>query len=415
MVGAGDSGLRRDLIFITLGHGLFALGQWAIGSAIAKLAGLEAMAVFGLTLAIANPIYFLANMALRAALASDAGQDFTFGDYWRARVAGTVVAALAMGAAAMLTGAAQGLDAASALLLFALIKSADGLFDILYGARQRDGSTRSIAISLALRALLGPVACILGLVAGDGQLWAGLAGWGIAAIAMFLAGEARGVRARLETGPALNGARAVIAATWPLGVGAALAALETAIPRYMIEWRMEPGALGYFTGVFFFFQASLVVANAFGSAASAHLGRAHAAGDSQGFLRLAGLLALLGAGLGVAGVIFAALLGPWALRIIYTPDYAAYASVLTLTMVAAGLRFTASFLQFALVAAKRFKAHMGLHMALAVTSAVAAPPLVTRYGMEGAAMTLIVVGAVQICLLIWLMLKRQGKKTDVIR
>jgi O-antigen/teichoic acid export membrane protein len=406
MTGRVDSGLKRDLIFISLGHGVFALGQWAIVSAIAKVAGLEAMAVFGLTLAIANPIYFLANMALRVAFASDAGRDFTFGDYWLARVAGLLAAAFAMGVAALLTVGAHGIDGASALLLFALIKSADGLFDLLYGARQREGSTMAIAISLLLRALLAPAACLAGLIFSDGALWAGLAGWCLAAVALFLLREAAGVRARLRAEPAAAGARAVIAKAWPLGVGAALASLETAIPRYVIEWEMEPGALGYFTGVFFFFQASVVVSNAFGSAASAHLGRAHAADDRRGFLKLTGMLALLGAGLGVCGVVFAIVLGPWALAVIYTPDYAAYGTVLTLTMAAAGLRFIASFLQYALVAAKRFKTHMLLHMVLATTAAIVAPPLVIWHGMEGAALSLIAVGGVQVGLLIWLTARR---------
>lgn len=392
-------GLKRDLAAIALGHGVFALGQWAISAALAKLAGIEAMAAFGLALAVSNPIYFLAFMALRTALARDAGEGFSFSDYWRARLATLAAAAVAMAIAAATVGAARGFDGTAALLLFACIKSFDGCFDLIYGERQRTGAAIKVAISLFIRSVLGPAGCVAGLLATDGALWAGLLGWALVAAALFLLTEAPKLGAALSRAPVSAGPRAVLARSWPLGVAAALASLETAIPRYVIEWRMAPEALGYFTGVFLFFHAAIIVANAFGSAATPYLGRAHAAGDAPRFWRiLRGLLALA-ACLGAAGVLAALWLGEWALGLLYTEAYAAYADVLTLMMAAVAFRFVASFLQFALVAAGRYRAHMQAHAGLAVVAAAASLALVPEYGLHGAAYATIIVAAAQAALI----------------
>mgnify|MGYP006878990101 CR=1 FL=1 len=391
--------LSGDMLAIGAGHSVFAFGQWMIGVAIAKLAGVEAMAAFGFALMISAPIYFLTGMGLRTALARDAAGALPFSDYWQARIAGAVAAALLMALAGFTVAAGRGFDGTAALLAFALVKSADAGFDLIYGLRQRDGQARAVWHSLLRRGLLGPAACAAALAATGGELWAGLSAWAGAACILLLWQDAPAARAARRREPARTGALGVFKSCWPLGVGAAVASLETAIPRYVIEWRMEPDALGYFTGLFLFFQAIILVGNAFGSAATPHLGRAHAAGDFKRFNRLLlGLLALAVL-IGGGGVAVAALIGPWLLGIVYTPAYSAYADIFTLIMAAAALRLVASFLQFAIIAAGRFKAHMGVHLTIATIALAIAPALVGAHGLAGAAYVLIVATVVQLLLL----------------
>ena len=380
---SGAKNLRRDVAAIGVGHGVYALGQWAIAASIAKLAGVEALAVFGLALAVGNPVYFLANMALRTAVARDASGEFAFGDYWRARMTGAGLAFAAMGLAAGYYADAWAGQAVAAILLFAAVKTVDGAFDLAYGRKQRDGQAAGVARSLFLRAFFGPLACASALLAGGGALWAGLLGWAAAAAVLFILFEARGFRAGLKREPARKGAASVIRRTWPLGVAAALAGLETAAPRFAIEALPEPEALGYFTAVFLFFQASVFMANAVGSATTPHLGRAHAAGDKLRFVRLTIGLAGVGAILGLMGVLASWALGPWLLTVLYTADYAPYSDLLVVVMAAAGLRFIASFLQFALIAAGRFTAQMGVHAILAAAAVLLAGPMVEAYGIAG--------------------------------
>lgn len=403
---AGGGGLKRDFVAISVGHGAFALGQWAVAAALAKLAGVEAMAAFGLALAIGGPVYFLANMALRTALARDAAGEFAFADYWRTRLATTALAGGVMVAAALLLGPDRGLNGVTAILLFAAIKSADAGFDLIYGRRQRDGEARKVAASFILRALFAPAACVLGLLASGGALWGGLLGLAFAASLLLLATEARPLAASLAAEPRRRGGVAVARRAWPLGVGAALAALETAIPRFAVDGLLAPDALGYFTGVFLFFHALVVLAGALGSAATPHLARAFAARNKGKFLEILGILIGMGAVIGCAGVAAAWLLGPWALALAYTPAFADQGDLLVLVMAAAGLRVVAGFLQYALAALGRFKAHMAAHIGLALLAGVTAPPFVAAYGLDGAAYCLLTVAGAQL-LVVGLLLARR--------
>ncbi len=392
---APSSSLRKDALLLTGGQVMFALSQGVIAAIIVKFAGVEALAVFGLALAISNPLYFLTGMGLRPIVAGDASSRFPFADCWRARLLTTAFAVLVMGLAGMLAGEGRGLSILAAFLLFAVVKSADAGFDLVYGWRQRQGETRAAAISMLARAALGPLAMVGGIHASGGALAGGLLAWAIAVLALLALTEARTIRAAASKEPRGAGAISVILKAWPLGLSVALAAFETAIPRYVIDWWMEPAALGFFTGVFFFFQAALVAGGALGNAASAHLGRAFAAGNARRFNMLLLRMSLLMAALSGVGVLAAVLVGGDLLSAMYTPAFAVYAPLLALLAVAATFRCIASILQFALIAAGRFRAPLQVHICLTVFTAALAIPLVTDFGLTGAGYSLIAVSAAQ--------------------
>lgn len=403
--GTGRATRRRigvDLSSMAVGHGIFSLGQWVVGAAIAKLAGVEAMAAYGLALAIGGPIYFLANMGLRSAVARDATRCTPAGDYWSARFWAILLTAGVMTVIGLTVGQSRGLDGVTAILLFAAMRSVDCLFDLIYGLHQRDGANWRVARSLARRGFLAPLACVVGIWLADGALWAGLAGWALALLALFAFAEAKSFKALLRLEPKHLGGMAVVQRAWPLGVGAACNALEMAIPRYVVEWRLEPEALGYFTAVFLIAMAPIVVAAAFGNAALSHLGRAFADGNKRGFVRLTMGLAALGGLSGVAALAFVASIGGPMLESIYTAEYRPYAGIFTIAVAAAAFRAVASLLQFAMIALGWFKAHMAVHGALAPIAAILAWPLVGAYGLEGAALSLLAIAVLQCLILLFL-------------
>lgn len=387
--------IGAELMTMAFGHGMFSLGQWAVGAAIAKLAGIEAMAAYGLALAIGGPIYFLTNMGLRSAVARDATRVTPASDYWAARLWSITAAAAVMTVAAILVGQSRGFDGVTAVLLFAAMRSVDCVFDLAYGLHQRDGANHRVARSLARRGVLAPFACVVGIVVSGGELWAGLAGWAAVLAVLFLIAELKHFQGWLVAEPAGQGGGAVIRGAWPLGVGAACGALEMAIPRYFVEWRLEPEALGYFTAVFLISLAPVVAATAFGNAALPHLGRAYAAGDKRGFIGLALGLAAVGGGLGLMAVITIAAIGGPLLEAIYTPAYRPYADVFVIAVAAAAFRAVAALLQFAMIALGWFKAHMAVHGGLAPIAAILAWPLIGAYGLYGAALSLLAVALLQ--------------------
>jgi O-antigen/teichoic acid export membrane protein len=87
----------------------------------------------------------------------------------------------------------------------------------------------------------------------------------------------------------------------------------------------------------------------------------------------------LGAAFGVAGIIVAALAGKDILKLFYTPEYAEYSGVFLLLMGAAGISYVASFVGFAMIAARRIRTQIPLFgcviLVTTVTCLVFAPSL----------------------------------------
>jgi O-antigen/teichoic acid export membrane protein len=98
-------------------------------------------------------------------------------------------------------------------------------------------------------------------------------------------------------------------------------------------------------------------------------------------LRLAGVGGLLA----LAGVAVAALAGEPLLRLIYTAEYASHARTFLVINLAAGIGYVASFLGYAITAARQFVAQTPLSLAVGASTALSAWWLVPRLGIVGAA------------------------------
>ncbi len=78
--------LRRNFSWTMLGNVFFAGCQWAMLAALAKLGSTEMVGQFALATAIATPIMVFSNLKLRAVLASDANDEYSFSDYFSLRL-----------------------------------------------------------------------------------------------------------------------------------------------------------------------------------------------------------------------------------------------------------------------------------------------------------------------------------------
>ena len=65
--------------------------NWALLCIIAKLGTPEMVGEYALGLAVTAPVLMMAQMNLRAVLATDARGEHCFADYWRLRVNGTLL------------------------------------------------------------------------------------------------------------------------------------------------------------------------------------------------------------------------------------------------------------------------------------------------------------------------------------
>jgi O-antigen/teichoic acid export membrane protein len=189
----------------------------------------------------------------------------------------------------------------------------------------------------------------------------------------------------------------------PLGAVLMLISLTTNLPRYVIERRLGTEPLGIFAAIASFVAVGYLVTNALGQSTMPRLARCYVERDLPAFRKLTVTTALMGAVVGVAGVIAAALIGGPVLALLYRPEYAAFAPVLVAIMSASVLLYTANSLGYVNTSTRKFDAQVPLFGASALVCLVASEIFIPRYGLNGAAMALASAAAVQIAGHSWIL------------
>jgi O-antigen/teichoic acid export membrane protein len=153
--------------------------------------------------------------------------------------------------------------------------------------------------------------------------------------------------------------------------------------------------LGVFAAISYLMVAGNMVVNALGQSATPRLAKYYVAGNRVAFhtllLKLVGIAALMG-GVGVLIVLVA---GRQILTILYRPEYAQYTDVFVWLMVAAGIDYISSFLGYGMTAARYFRIQMPLFASVTATSAVVCLWSIPIWGLQGAAIALIMAAIVQ--------------------
>src|SRR5437016_3799520 len=125
---------RLNLLWTSGGTVLYAGCNWAMLSAIAKLGTPEMVGEFALALALSYPVLMLAQMNLRAVVATDARGEHHFRDYRALRIGATLLGILVLAA----IGAIRYKRGVAALIvLVAIGQGIEGISDIYYGLMQQ--------------------------------------------------------------------------------------------------------------------------------------------------------------------------------------------------------------------------------------------------------------------------------------
>jgi O-antigen/teichoic acid export membrane protein len=408
---------RSGFAWMLAANGVYAACQWAMLAVLAKLCAPAEMGVFALGLAVTAPVIVFSNLQLRVVQATDVRGNYAFGEYVRLRlwttagalavIAGIAVMQPRMGAAALVMGA------------LGLSKGFESLSDVLYGYLQKHERMDVIARSLMIKGVVS--IALMGLA----TLWfrtAFSAAIGVAlasGLLLALYDVPATVRLRAlvkrEAGAEAAAAPARVARIWslagvalPLGVTQGLVSLSANIPRYQLEGARGLAELGIFSALASLIVLGQTVVSALGNVVSPRLARLHAAGDYAGFVRLLLSIAALGAGMGAAGIVFAAFYGGPLLSLLFSPEYGAHADVLVFIMTGATFAYVAWFAGFGLTAAQLFRQQMPLLAAVCASAWAAGLVLIPSYGASGAAMALTVsmgVQALGAALILWYALR----------
>ncbi len=405
--------LRHNFAWTFLGNVVYSGCQWGMLVVLAWLGSPEMVGAFALGLAVTAPVFMFTNLQLRSVQATDARGDFHFGDYLGTRL---LMTSGALATIAGLVGLSDfGRESAAIILAVAGAKACESVSDVIHGLLQQHERMDRIAVSMMLRGVVSLAALATG-VWLTGRLFWGVLGMVLAWALVLAVYDCRSAYLFLSEGareatssslaprssslaPRLAVLGRVIWLALPLGVVTCLISLNTNIPRYFIEHQLGLRALGIFSAIGYLMVAGNTVVGALGQSACPRLAVHYAAGERTAFrlllLKLAGIAALLGG----AGVLIAVLAGPTVLRLVYGPEYAAYNELFVLVMAAAGLGYVASFLGYAVTAARHFGVQTPVFVAVGLVTVAASVLLVPRAGLQGAGWAVLVAMACQLTLL----------------
>lgn len=405
--------MRRNFSWTFVGNLVYAACQWGMLVVLAKLGSPEMVGKFALGLAVTAPVVMLTNLQLRTIQATDARQQYVFGDYLALRLIATGLALLII--VGIILAAEYNWEMSLVILVLGLARAAESISDVFYGLFQQHERMDRIAISMMIKGPLSALLLGLGVYLTHSVLW-GAVGLAVAWAAVLFCYDIRTGALVLNTYPRklqsevlkepnmsvvlrprwhLGTLRKLVWLALPLGFVMMLITLNTNIPRYFIEHYLGERELGIFAAISYLMVATAIVVNALGQSASPRLAKYYAAGNGTAFRTLLLKLVGIGALLGVTGILVAIVAGRELLTLMYRPEYAEHADLFTWLMVATAISDIASFLGYGMSAARYFHIQMPLFTLVTSTSAIVCFWLIPINGLRGAAIALIIAAIVQ--------------------
>lgn len=401
-VGEHRRSTRANALALSGGRAAAAAGQWLALVVLAKATDVQSVGVYALAQAICIPVAEIARLGLREVRATDVLDRFASSTYLSLRLASSGVAFAVMVLAGLLV--ADGRTAVLVVVLYAMTRMVELWSDILYAILQREERLDLVARSLGLLALasLGGLAAgllitgsVLGAVAGQVVAYALVfAGYDLRVASVHVPDDTG--EGRLRPDWSATALAALARRTLPLAVATVLAMVSLHTTRLVVVGELGVEALGLFVPVTVLALAPGRILQAVGAAATTRLAVLHASGHRREFVGLVGVLLGVTAALSSVGVAGTVLFGERLLGLVYTDAYRDQATVLTLVVVAAGLRFSAEMVQQAVVAAQRYWWLTGNFAANAVVAVVVSLVLIPPHGLVGAAGSLVVVAGVHL-------------------
>ena len=191
--------------------------------------------------------------------------------------------------------------------------------------------------------------------------------------------------------PLLQLARSAV----PMGLVMMLCSLTVSTPRLAVGKFLGTYELGIFAAMMSIIGVGRIVMNALGQAATPRMARHIADGDVRKFHSVFRALLLVGSALSVAAPVGAYLIGEQVIVLIYGPAYRGVRNILTWCMFAGAISYLASFVGYAITAARIFVAQLHLLIAVCVVGVAASWWLVPVAGLTGAAWSFALAMAVQ--------------------
>jgi O-antigen/teichoic acid export membrane protein len=379
--------LPRNFAHVLSGNTLYYACQWAIVLVLAKLGTPRQVGEYALGMAVSAPVLLFANFQLRALMASDVQDQFTFEQYFTFRLASLAAALIVVGGIAASTEADW--RGGAIIVLAGFVQALDFASEACHGWMLKHGRTSRLSWSLAIKGPLS-LAALCAAMYFTGSVVCAMLGLAAGRLAVLLTWDLRLGFQRVDAARFRFRARPramfrLLRVSFPLGVISMLGALSTSIPRYFLEAHRGSAELGIFSAIASLLSTGTLVISAFGQSVFLPVAKACAGSDRSGLRVCVFLAAATGAVLGGVGLLAAALFGRPILTHLFRPEYGEHTDVFVRLMMAAVVSFAASGMGYVVTAARSLGPQIPVLAATVIAAAAICAWAVPRRGLIGAA------------------------------
>ncbi|WP_424930552.1 lipopolysaccharide biosynthesis protein [Amaricoccus tamworthensis] len=397
--------IRRNVLYGLIGNVIFALTQWGIIAVVARMGSPEEVGAITVATALVTPIFFMAAMSMREGHSVDDLTEFNTTHYFALRLVNSVVAMLVICALVAMWDVYQGSLVQTTTLAFMLVKFVGTQANMSYGSFQRAQRLDFVAVSYAIRGVLG-LAGFAAAYALTGALWVAF----LVEALMWIGAQwfvDRRFLARLDITNRLSAVFEVRPGIllklflWmlPLGLAGFFVNATASAPRLVLAQHVDLSLVGVFGAIAYINTALATVTNAIGSASAAHLRRLVREGRRARFQKLSLKLVCMSSAIGVSILAVVWFAGPWILNLLYGGLFVDQ-RLFVLVILSTALRMAAAPLQFAMTAGHVFWRRLWINFAAFAVTLAAAVILIPSQGVYGAAYALLLGVAVRTLLLL---------------
>ena len=388
--------LKWGFLATLLGRFAYAGCQWGILAVLAKMGSPETVGAYGWAIALTAPLFMFSTLQLRFVVATDAREEYEWGDFVALRL---VTTGLALGIFVVLLAVGYWPSHRWLILAVASAKAIECFSDLVLGLlQQRERMDRVGWLQL----VKGVGSLVVVALVFYQTKRVDMAATGMVLIWLVLLFVAEMPAARWSVGGQLSWKpswqwgrlRRLFWFALPLGISTLLISLNSNLPRYFLRSASGDHDLGIFVAIASLVLLGETVYRAASQAVTARLAILATAGDRAGFLRILRRLLELSTVLGMVGIVASLMMGRQLLSWFYTPEYSQYLSTLVWVSVAMLLSFQSS-LGPALVALRRNRAYLIVWVVAVLAHLAALAWLVPRHGIEGAGQAMVVANVVR--------------------
>jgi len=382
--GGSQRSLSKNSAWAVAGNIMAAGGRFLIVVVLVKFLPSEKVGQALLGLAIVTPLSYLINMELRLVLVTETKEQISVGHYLTTRLVSNVILAIFLLVLCAIQRERWGWEKNAIILLVGAIRAAESWTNIYLAVLQKHERMKYVAISGGLKVTL-VLAWAAAMSLLTKQIHLVLLGWPGAVLLVGWFFDRRFASHFSDVRPHWDKSAfsRLVRLGFPLGIFVAVAILNQSVAQYFISGMLSDSAVAYFGCLGSFVIGAQAIQNGVNQSVLPRLARYFVQTRAEFWKLLGKVLALSWLVMGI-GLILVWYQGELILRLAYSGEYAQYAGLFFLVVLAGCILLTGMILGDAIIACQRFKSRLLAVVLGLIVNVLICWLFIGRYGLAAA-------------------------------